>query len=270
MTQRYLINGEPATGLSPLDRGLAYGDGVFRTLVASGGEPQHWALQHARLSDDCRALGIDCPDADTLLADIHRLVRDGTHAVIKIVVTRGVSDRGYAMPVEARPTRIVIRSDYPAYAASCFNEGVRLRVCRMRLAPQPQLAGIKHLNRLENVLARAEWNDDGIAEGILLDIDGHVIEGTMSNILLRTGSTLATPDLRRCGVAGLTRQRILDAAPELGCRPVVTELTLDDLLRADEVMICNSVIGVWQVRAIDDRRWPQQPLAGRLREFLRE
>ncbi|HEY8355368.1 MAG TPA: aminodeoxychorismate lyase [Methylophilaceae bacterium] len=269
--QDYLINGSKDTGLSPLDRGFAYGDGVFRTLIVDGSTPRHWHLHYAKLLNDCSAMAIDCPPDAILLEDIRTLFADNTgQAVAKIVITRGIGNRGYAIPAVPHPNRIVIRAPFPVLPPEHFEQGICLHVCKLRLGFQPRLAGIKHLNRLENVLARAEWTDNRFADGLLLDTEGNAIECTMSNLFVRFGDTLLTPDLSRCGVAGVTRQRILDLAAGMGYRTDIAEIPFRRLMDADEILVCNSLFGVLQVRKIEQRQWPQQATAARLRSLLLE
>ncbi|HEU4709238.1 MAG TPA: aminotransferase class IV, partial [Methylophilaceae bacterium] len=164
LSTHYLINGESDIGLSPMDRGLTYGDGVFRTLRVSQGSPDAWSMHYHKLKSDCALLGIVCPDSDLLLRDIDQLFTPEEEAVVKIIITRGTGPRGYAMPSLANPARIIIRENFPHYPPSNFTEGVSLHLCQLRLSHQPRLAGIKHLNRLENVLARSEWSDKAIAD----------------------------------------------------------------------------------------------------------
>jgi 4-amino-4-deoxychorismate lyase len=267
--QEYLINGSKSGSLSPLDRGFAYGDGVFRTLMVLNDEPQQWQFHYAKLVHDCNVLGIVCPNSNVLLDDMHCLFAENdTRAVAKIIVTRGESDRGYSMPALAQPTRIVIKSDFPNYPSEAFEHGVHLHLCQTRLGYQPRLAGIKHLNRLENVLARAEWSDPSIADGLMLDMEDNVIECVTSNIFARYDQTLVTPELTRCGVAGMTRQRILAQAEAAGYETSERRLPLESLMNADEVMICNSLFGVWQVRSLAGRVWESQSMAIQLRNHL--
>jgi 4-amino-4-deoxychorismate lyase len=267
----YLINGDKDSCLSPLDRGYAYGDGIFRTLVVNNGRPQHWARHYAKLLHDCNVLGIVCPSASVLQQDLKQLFADHSGmAVAKIIVTRGEGVRGYSMPPLAQPTRVVIKSVFPELSPDYFEQGVRLHQCQLRLGFQPALAGIKHLNRLENVMARAEWSDNTIADGLLLDTEDNVIECTMSNLFARYGRTLRTPDLTRCGVAGVTRQQVLENASELGYQVEITDISFNKLLDADEVLICNSIFGVWQVLEVGQQQWPQQALAAQLRKLLQE
>ena len=264
----YVINGGFEHRLSPLDRGFSYGDGVFRTLKVLSGQPMEWALHYQKLLGDCSALGIVCPSAELLQSDLGLLFGEADSGVAKIVITRGEGERGYAPPAVTSPTRVVLKSPLPTYPSQHFDEGVKLYACNTRVSHQPLLAGVKHLNRLENVLARSEWQDPECVDGVMLDADGYVVECTSANLFIRAKHTLITPALTRCGVAGVTRQRVLDFAPVLSLSPVVKPVTLDELLQADEVMICNSLYGAWQVRAFQQQRWPAGRLAVDVRRLL--
>jgi 4-amino-4-deoxychorismate lyase len=262
-----LVNGRQSGAVPANDRGLAYGDGVFRTLLVRAGVAQHWQRQYRKLACDCSVLRLECPGQALLESDL-RAVAPAADVVVKIVVTRGAGERGYRYAPEAPPNRIVMTAPVPVYASSNQQEGVRVRRCRMRLAQQPALAGVKHLNRLENVLARAEWTDDGIAEGILCDTEGRVIGGTMSNVFAVMGGELVTPSLELCGVAGVTRERVLDAALQRGMTCRIRDLAWADLLTADAVFLVNSVIGVWPVRQIDAQASRVGPLVRDIQQWL--
>ncbi len=250
-----LVNGHPTEEVDARDRGLAYGDGIFRTLRTQNGQPLWWRDHYAKLAADCAALMLTCPDEAVLHAEICRVAEAG-QGVAKIVLTRGAGARGYAPPSGQAGTRMVLSSSLPAYAQVEAPDAVTARWCSLRLARQPRLAGIKHLNRLENVLARAEWNDPSILEGLLCDDLGAVIGGVMSNLLIIKEGELFTPDLGECGVAGVARTRLLRAAPRLGLPVHIGRLLPAAILAADEVMICNSVIGVRRVARLDDVTWP--------------
>ena len=270
----YLINGSFDHAISPFDRGFAYGDGVFRTLVMRDGMPENWPLHYQKLVADCGAIGIVCPSAELLMSDLQQLfLPDGlteNHlAIAKIIITRGEGERGYAPPAVTMPLRVVIKAAMPQYPVENFVNGVNLYLCETRLAHQPKLAGIKHLNRLENVLARMEWNDPTIAEGVMLDADSNVIECTSANIFARFGDVLLTPDLRQCGVAGVTRQRIMNIVHLLSLRIAVETFNVEKLLSADEAMICNSLYGAWQIREIQHRTWQTGSLAADTRAALK-
>ncbi len=266
----YVVNGFLHGTVSPLDRGLAYGDGVFRTMKVVDGIPECWSLQYQKLEADCSALGIVCPSAELLMLDIQQLFATAETAVAKIIITRGDGERGYSLPAVTTPLRIIIKSAMPQFPDSNYGEGVKLRVCETRLSHQPKLAGIKHLNRLENVLARMEWHDPEIYDGILLDNNRHVIECTSANIFARFGDALLTPKLNDCGVAGVTRQRVMDAVPQLGLDAKIRVFDMEKLLQADEVIVCNSLFGAWSVRQIEDRMFPVTQLANLVRRVLAE
>jgi len=265
-----LVNGKPADTVSAADRGLMYGDGVFRTLLVRNGQPIAWARHLRKLAADCAALSLACPDAGDLLRDVKTLTADIPDCVIKLVVTRGVGNRGYAPPAPPRATRIALRSLLPGYSLAHADKGVAVRLCSVRLAHQPRLAGIKHLNRLENVLARMEWNDPAIAEGLMRDEAGNVVEGVMSNLFVCHNSALTTPDLSRCGVAGVTRERVLEWAARQGIRVEVKHLSLEEVLAADEVFLCNSVAGIWPVRELEGRAWNRGPLTAAAQDWLQQ
>jgi 4-amino-4-deoxychorismate lyase len=276
MTQNatYLINGSFNQAISPFDRGFAYGDGVFRTIKMVGGLPELWPQHYQKLVADCAAINIVCPSAELLMSDIAQLFSEDASAenksaVAKIIITRGEGNRGYTPPAITAPMRVVTKSVMPEYPEERFSIGVNLTVCETRLAAQTKLAGIKTLNRLENVLARMEWSTPDITEGILLDTLGNVIECTAANIFARFGDTLLTPDLTQCGVAGITRQRIVELAHTLSLKTSIETFNLEKLLAADEVVICSSLFGVWQVKNICDKTLKTGALAANIRAALR-
>jgi 4-amino-4-deoxychorismate lyase len=278
-TKTYLINGGLDQAISPLDRGFAYGDGIFRTMVMRNGLPDFWPMHYQKLVADCSAIGIVCPSAELLMSDLQQLFSVEEIAVAKIIITRGEGNRGYTPPAITAPTRAVIKSKMPEYPQENFREGVHLCICETRLANQPKLAGVKHLNRLENVLARMEWQDaniaSGIVEGVMLDMHGNVIECTSANIIARFGEMLITPALDLCGIAGITRQHILEIAHKLSLAPAIEVFDLNKLYQADEMIICSSLYGAWQVRSIQNfaniqqKRWPQGSLAAEIRALLK-
>ena len=249
-----LVNGQPVESLDVRDRGLAYGDGVFRTLRTQAGEPLWWRDHAAKLAADCTALLLDAPDEAGLLAEVRQVALAG-QGVVKIILTRGAGARGYAPSAGQACTRIVMAASLPPHAQPDAPVDIHARWCTLRLARQPRLAGIKHLNRLENVLARAEWDDPAIVEGLLRDDSGAVISGVISNLLWIRAGELFTPDLSECGVAGVARARLLRAAARLGIPAHIGRVLPDAILAADEVMICNSLIGVRRVARLDDVTW---------------
>lgn len=263
-----LINGEIADTISVADRGLNYGDGLFETLLVRRGQPRFWQAHMERLDKGCGQLGIARPEQSLLWREVQTVIAGRPECVVKIIVTRGVPasgfSRGYAPPEQCAVSRIVSAHD-PPQDRDHGPAGVRVRICELRLGQQSLLAGIKHLNRLEQVMARAEWDDPEIGEGILLDQDGYVVSGTASNIFIVAGQRLLTPRLDRCGVRGIMRGEILKA---FAARCEQRRITLDMLPEADEVFLCNGVRGIMPVGRIDDRRYDLGPVTAEVREWL--
>ena len=261
MTAECWIDGVPAAMLPAQDRGLQYGDGLFETLAVEDGRIGMLDFHLDRLAMGCERLGFAMPPVALLKSEL-QAAAVGDRAVLKLILTRGSGGRGYRPPAEAVPRRILSRHAWPDYPATWSQDGVRARVCDLRLAAQPQLAGIKHLNRLEQVLARAEWEDaDGFQEGLMLDPEGRVIEGTMSNVFASPGEgVLLTPDLSRCGVAGVMRRHLLEQAAKAGVTVRVEPFPLATLLRTREIFLCNSILGVWPVTELAGRRYPAGPM----------
>ena len=179
---------------------------------------------------------------------------------VKIMLTRGSGPRGYAPPVSQTPTRIVgCQSAEPA-PNEHYAKGVIVRHCRTTISEQPRTAGLKTLNRLEQVLARAEWSEAQISEGLMSTLDGRVICGTMSNVFVVTDGKLLMPELATCGVEGVMKHVVLEAAEALGVESQATRLTGAEISAADEVFVTNSLIGLWPVRELEDRRWQPGPV----------
>ncbi|TAN83834.1 MAG: aminodeoxychorismate lyase [Gallionella sp.] len=265
-----LVNGVPGNTISIRDRGLLYGDGVFRTLRASGGKALHWPLHYLKLQHDCAKLGINCPDEALLCAELDQVLAQHPDGIVKLIVTRGEGARGYTPSAGAIATRIWDCSPMPDYPADWMTRGIKAHVCNLRLSAQPRLACVKHLNRLENVLAAAELHGVQAAEGLLLDAGGHLIEGTRSNLFLVLQGRLFTPDLSRCGVAGIQRGRVMAWALQHGIPLQVRDIALEEALQADEFFIVNSIIGLWPIRELGERHWNHFPLATQIRLDLEQ
>lgn len=269
-----LVNGLPGSSISIRDRGLLYGDGVFRTLRIAQGQALHWPLHYLKLKHDCARLSIACPDETVLCAELDIVLKQHPDGVVKLIVTRGEGARGYTPFADTQPTRIWDFSPLPDYPSEWITLGVKACICHLRLPFQPLLACVKHLNRLENVLAAAELrdlqaHDYHLAEGLLLDTDGHLIEGIRSNLFLVIQGRLVTPDLSRCGVAGIQRGRVMAWALQHGITTEVRNVGLNEALLADELFIVNSVIGLWPIRELGQRHWSQFPLASRISTGLK-
>ncbi|MGE7960091.1 aminodeoxychorismate lyase [Pseudomonas sp. NPDC089530] len=262
------VDGRPADVLSLKDRGLAYGDGLFETIAVRAGQPLLLERHLSRLAEGSTRLAI-AADQALIRSELKAYASQLGEGVLKLILTRGDSLRGYAADPLAQPRRILQGSAPAAYPAAHAEQGIRLFPCTTRLSEQPLLAGLKHLNRLEQVLARSEWRDSEHAEGLMLDVSGRVIEGVFSNLFLVRDGVLFTADLSRCGVAGVMRAEILFQAASLGIATEVVDISLEQLQQADEVFVCNSVYGVWPVLACGALRWPAGPLTRKLQRIAR-
>ncbi|MAR92904.1 MAG: aminodeoxychorismate lyase [Pseudomonadales bacterium] len=249
------VNGSPGQQLSVRDRGLAYGDGVFETVRVTHSGPVLLDFHLQRLRQGLRQLALD-HDWEPLEAEIHAYPGWSEPGVVKLVVTRGEGGRGYASDGVRGPNRIFTHHPAPAYPPHWAVKGIRVFPCQTRLAPNPLLAGVKHLNRLEQVLARREWGAESFQEGLMRDTDGHLVEGVFSNLFMVQGQTVVTPALDSCGVAGVMRRWLLEEFSRHGWQVVSGTLGQSSLQLADEWFFCNSVYGIWPVREWQQRQWP--------------
>jgi len=245
-----LLNGRSTGEVPVVDRGLAYGDGLFETIKVIDGCAQFLTEHLARLSRDCLRLAMQL-DLTNLRTEIAQILVAADSGVLKLIITRDATTRGYQASPGAAAQRLLIFFPQHFPPLDPLPSGIQVRLCRQHLAEQPSLAGMKHLNRLEQVMARSEWSDPNIAEGLMMDRCSRLIEGVASNLFLVRAGTVYTPRLHRCGVAGVVRDLVLHKMAS-DCAPVFeTDLMLDDLVAADEVFLSNSLIGIMPVLKID-------------------
>jgi 4-amino-4-deoxychorismate lyase len=263
-----LVDGAPADALPLDDRGLHYGDGLFETLSVHGGRAGLLDRHLQRLARGCAALGLPAPDAGLLALELEAAAARLGEGVLKLVLTRGGSERGYAPPADPRPRRIVLAQDAAKRPPAWWTEGVRARVCATRLGRNARLAGLKHLNRLEQVLARAEWQDPDVAEGLMLDDRDDLVCATSANVFLVLQDALVTPAVDEAGVAGVVRDCVLEAAARLGIPARVRRVPAAELARASEVMLSNSLVGLWRVRDLDGHAYRDDAVWRRLAAAL--
>lgn len=250
-----LINGVSEATLAATDRGLQYGDGLFETIAVRGHSLELWEAHLQRLQRGCERLAIPLPDSSLLLQEAQQLIEQHGEArgVLKITVTRGVGGRGYRPPEPTQPTRILSINPWPyseTLQQRAETEGVQLHICNTRLGENPALAGIKHLNRMEQVLARSEWSDPETLEGVVMNLRGEIIEGTMSNLFFLQEGGVVTPELTQCGVAGVMRSQIIQQLKQSGVEVVIRPVPLQSLIYTEEAFCCNSLIGIWPIRQI--------------------
>lgn len=265
-----LINGIESNHLPINDRGLQYGDGLFETIEINAGRPVFLDRHLQRLVNGCITLAIPTLDLAILTEEIHRVCQGSQQAVLKIIITRGSGGRGYRLPQPINPARIISLHPFPNYPAHYAEHGINARFCNTRLGLNPTLAGIKHLNRLEQVLARAEWNNDSYQEGIMLDMNGHVIEGTMSNLFYLKNEKLYTSSLQFSGVAGIIRSIVMQLATSQQIPLVEHCYDKADLLSADSAFVCNSVIGIWPILRLEGVQFAVSQHTKELQQVLME
>ena len=268
MSTRCWINGDEQVNFAVADRGLQYGDGLFETLAAFDGSCPWFSAHYQRLAAGCERLAIPLPNKEIMLREVNQAAEGQHKAVIKILLTSGRGGRGYRRPDVLEPNRIVMRHDWPDYPDAYWQEGVALKLCHTRLGCNPALAGIKHLNRLEQVVARNEWQGTEYAEGLMCDMQGHVIEGTMSNVFVVRGNALATPSLTACGVDGVMRRWVMQTAKDLNMEVQQTALSVTDIKQADEVLLTNSLIGLWPVKTFESSHYQAGSVYQALLKYL--
>lgn len=263
-----LVNGDYREHIEISDRGFQYGDGLFETIAVSNGQPVFLDRHLARLEAGCKRLHIPFPGTELLSSEAQKLSGQSGQAVLKLILTRGSGGRGYRQPDVIQTTRVLSLHPYPDYPDSYQMLGIKARLCDTHLGLNPALAGIKHLNRLEQILARAEWTDPDIQEGIMLDMNAQVIEGTMTNLFYVKNDTLYTASLTLAGIAGIIRGIILALCADHGLAVIERGFTKDELLAADEVFVCNSIIGIWPVKQIATTCFPVGAKTRQLQAWL--
>ncbi|QCR36434.1 aminodeoxychorismate lyase [Nissabacter sp. SGAir0207] len=257
----YWINGQPATTLPVSDRGMQFGDGCFTTARVQAGEVQ-WLTAHlARLHAGTTALRIEGVPWASLATEMQQAAAAQGEGVLKVVLTRGSGGRGYSPAGCQQPTRVVSTSAYPAHYHLWRERGITLAPSPVPLAQSPLLAGIKHLNRLEQVLIRMHLEQTTAEEALVLDTSGMLVECCAANLFWRQGRRVKTPDLRLSGVDGIMRQHILALLAE---RPeyqveIVRE-PLAALAEADEVLVCNALMPLLPVKSAASWRYHSHTL----------
>ncbi|RKZ62182.1 MAG: aminodeoxychorismate lyase [Gammaproteobacteria bacterium] len=270
-----LINGIASDYLTINDRSIHYGDGLFETILCNNNKLYYWSQHYQRLQASAEQLKIACPPEQVLLDDIAKLLdknKPGSKSgskleaacAIKVIVSRGAGERGYQFSKNTAASRFILLSALEADYSSLLSQQLlsgELFICKQQVSINENLAGLKHLNRLENVMARNEWNDkakNNFIDGLMQNANHHVIEGTMSNLFAIKNKQLFTPDLKLSGVNGIMREIIIDLASKNNIKISIVNLTLDDLTAMDELFISNSLIGMKAVTKLGDSFYKDQ------------
>ena len=265
---RLLINGISAEYVSAMDRGLHYGDGVFETIACIDATPVFLEQHLDRMQRGAGKLGIPFPDRQLILDDIHCLLKSTNgDSIIKLMLTRGRGERGYRFSSRPIPTRICLHSAWPDHVTDWQQHGITAQFCETRVTRNASLSGIKSLNRLENVLAANELADT-VEEGFMLDDDGNVIEGTMTNFFAAIEDTPMTPDLSYCGIQGIMREQIIQLAAKNNIPVQIRRISREQLEGAREIFICNSVIGVCPVKQLEQRRYDEDRITTTIKTLI--
>ena len=247
---KWLINGHAGDTIGVTDRGFYYGDGLFETIAIRNGEPRLLTRHTQRLTESCQRLGITIPSVADIASEISTLAEGLDHGVCKVIITRGPGQRGYKATDGSPLTRAVGVAATDPHPDRFYNEGIAIRYCSTSISRNAALAGMKTLNRLEQVLARNEWDDPQIFEGLMSDESGNLICGTMSNLFVVKGDSVITPDLLQSGIAGVMRGLVLDVCKEHGIEVTVDGIGKQMMQDADEVFLTNSNIGIVPVSRI--------------------
>ena len=256
----WFSNGETVAQVAVSDRGLQYGDGLFETVAIRGGEPRLWNYHMDRLAKGCELLNIKMPADAELSCGVRDALQKSNapaaYSVVKIIVTAGTGLRGYGRVLTETPT--VLFGAFPALPppADSYHGGLDTALCRTRLAVNSPTAGLKTLNRLEQVLARSEFVDTGQFEGLTMDADDNIICGTMSNVFFVKNNFISTPSLLRCGVEGVMRRHVIETLRAQGIDTQIQTIKLLDFKNVDEVFVSNSQFGVMPVTSCGEMHWP--------------
>ena len=264
-----LLNGQLIASDKPVlhadDRGFHYGDGIFETMLLQHGRVRFLEDHWQRMKLGCDRLNIPQPERVLLDHELSMLTRDHAAGVIKFILSRGRSERGYRPPAKVIPSRLWQLFPEPGQSAP---DGITVRWCNTRLSRNPGLAGIKHCNRLEQVMALAEWQDTNITEGLMLDTEGELISATMNNVFLVVEETLVTPDLRYSGIQGVMRKKVLQFADQLAIPTEQRAVRAEEVIAAQEVFLTNSIRGIQPVTRLEQQNWSVGPLTTLLMQAL--
>lgn len=261
-----LINGKFSKTVSVLDRGLSYGDGLFETMAWSHTKynnfvgVEFWSRHLERLKTSCSRMKIKIPKK--MVFDKYKIkilkkslsmgLKEG---ILKIIITRGVGGRGYKFEKDIAPTVILLSFPKVRVENKFLDKGVNLKFCKSPIFINRQLAGIKHLNRIDSVMARSEWQSKKFFDGVLLDESENIIDGTMTNIFFSKNNILYTPHLNKCGINGIMRQVVIEKAVMFFDDIQEIIINRKDFMLYSEMFITNSIIKVLPVKRLDQKNF---------------
>jgi 4-amino-4-deoxychorismate lyase len=255
----WFSKGEAVEGVSISDRGFQYGDGLFETIAIRNGQPRLWHYHVDRLTRGCKLLGIRMPSDNELSEGLEHVLKSSNvltaYAAAKIIISAGAGLRGYGRTFADSPS--VLFRAFPAapVALESYSGGIDTVICRTRLASDSATAGLKTLNRMEQVLARSEFIETGVFEGLTMDAEDNIICGTMSNVFFVNEKSISTPPLDRCGVEGVMRRHIIETLRKQGTDITIRPCAMSDIEEIDEVFLSNSQFGILPVKSCMQMQW---------------
>ena len=262
-----LINGKFKDSISVYDRGLSYGDGFFETMLWDSFENNNkvnigvefWLRHLRRIKAGCKLMQINLPSDDKIIEERNLILKasfkEQKSGLLKMIITRGVGGRGYKFEKNMTPTTIFLSFPKPKVEKKYIKSGVVVKICKTQLSKNTNLFGYKHLNRLDSVLARSEWEDNKIFEGIFLDSRKNILEGTMTNIFFVHKKTLITPPIIDSGINGVMRQVVLDNAKFFFDKVVIQKINLRDIEKFEQMFLTNSVLKVIPVSRFEKKKF---------------
>ncbi|MDC9614179.1 aminodeoxychorismate lyase [Xenorhabdus khoisanae] len=251
----YWINGNQCDQLPVNDRAVQFGDGCFTTIRVEQEQPALLPLHIKRLQKGVEKLFMPALDWTQLENHIKQVVQGCESGVLKVILSRGAGGRGYGIDHEIEPTKILSLNPYPAQYITLRQNGAELALSPISMGINPYLAGIKHLNRLEQVLIKRFIEQSKVDEALVLDSDGLLVECCTANIFWRKGKNVYTPDLSQCGVEGIMRQKIIELLADSDYSLSFVMRYPEALAHADEVIICNSLMPVVPVNQIQAHKY---------------
>ena len=241
-------NGKPMKMVDLNDRAFHYGDGCFTTARMIEGRIELQARHLARLEHACHALKLRANLVSIAMSLAHLAKATGT---LKIIISRGVGQRGYSLPEQDADVWLFF---YPKQVTPFCPESIHSDVLALTLGQSmPALVGIKSLNRLEQVMLKAEADERGLSEALVLDPQAQIVEGVSSNCFLRLNNTWVTPELRYNGIQGVMRAEILARMQQQGLACEVRCIHQHELQHLQSLFFCNALSAMKMVTRFADQ-----------------
>ena len=268
------VNGQQGQLITTNDRGLNYGDGLFLTMRVNADGIIHFLESHiSRIKQAVYRLNFRSQEQLWQLPEVQidllkEIALANPNSGIKLLISRGVGGRGYSAVNCSDITTVISIFELPSHYSQLQKSGVRLLKSEVQLASQPLLAGLKHLNRLEQVLIKSYSIDDGFDDWLVVDSNNNVIEASMANLFFLRDGAWITPTISRCGVAGVMREQVIYQLLELGFNVEMTDIAFNELKQIEHIFMTNSLMGAIDVTQITDMSFNKWELTKSLNKSL--